>query len=54
MTSPLNSQQRAFQAAIEGCTDIASHIVSVYSLGQPQAQRDLFQFLDEAGYYIVN
>lgn len=42
--------ERAFQAAIECCTDIASHIVSVYSLGQPQVQRDLFRFLDTAGY----
>lgn len=42
--------ERAFQAAIEACSDIASHIVSVYGLGQPQEQRDLFHFLAVAGY----
>jgi len=42
--------ERAFQAAIESCTDIASHIVSVYDLGNPQRQRDLFRFLAQGGY----
>ena len=42
--------ERAFQAAIEACTDIASHIVSVYQLGQPEENRDVFRFLVEAGY----
>lgn len=42
--------ERAFQAAIEGCTDIAAHIVSVYQLGTPQESRDVFRFLVEAGY----
>lgn len=41
--------ERAFQAAVESCADIASHIVSVYNLGQPQEQRDLFRFLSQAG-----
>ena len=34
--------ERAFQAAIESCTDIAAHLVSVYQLGHPQ----LHQFRD--------
>ena len=42
--------ERAFQAAVESCTDIASHVVSVYDLGSPQQQRDLFSFLAQAGY----
>ena len=42
--------ERAFQAAIESCTDIASHIVSVYRLGGPEGNRDVFRFLIEAGY----
>lgn len=42
--------ERAFQAAIESCTDIAAHIVSVYQLGHPQESRDVFRFLIEAGY----
>ena len=42
--------ERAFQAAIECCTDIAAHIVSVYQLGYPQESRDLYQFLIDAGY----
>jgi len=42
--------ERAFQAAIEGCTDIAAHIVSVYQLGSPQESRDVYRFLVEAGY----
>ncbi len=42
--------ERAFQAAIESCTDIATHIVSVYRLGHPQESRDVFRFLIEAGY----
>ncbi len=42
--------ERALQAAIETCTDISSHLVSTYGLGQPQSQRDLFQSLANAGY----
>jgi uncharacterized protein YutE (UPF0331/DUF86 family) len=42
--------ERAFQAAIESCMDIAAHIVSVYRLGHPQESRDVFRFLVEAGY----
>jgi uncharacterized protein YutE (UPF0331/DUF86 family) len=42
--------ERAFQAAIESCMDIAAHIVSVYRLGHPQESRDVFLFLVEAGY----
>ena len=42
--------ERAFQAAVESCTDIAAHIVSVYSLGHPQESRDVYRFLAEAGY----
>ena len=42
--------ERAFQAAIESCTDIASHVVSVYNLGRPEVQRDLFRLLADAGY----
>jgi uncharacterized protein YutE (UPF0331/DUF86 family) len=42
--------ERAFQAAIESCIDIASHMVSVYQLGHPEESRDVFRFLAEAGY----
>ena len=42
--------ERAFQAAIESCTDIAAHIVSVYQLGHPQDSRDVYRFLVKAGY----
>jgi uncharacterized protein YutE (UPF0331/DUF86 family) len=42
--------ERAFQAAVESCTDIAAHIVSVFSLGHPQESRDVYRFLTEAGY----
>lgn len=42
--------ERAFQAAIESCTDITAHIVSVYQLGHPQESRDVYQFLQQAGY----
>jgi len=42
--------ERAFQASIESCIDIAAHIVSVYQLGCPQQNRDVFTFLVEAGY----
>ena len=42
--------ERAFQAAIESCTDIAAHIVSVYRLGQLRESRDVYRFLVEAGY----
>jgi uncharacterized protein YutE (UPF0331/DUF86 family) len=43
--------ERAFQAAIESCIDIVSHIVSVYQLGHPEESRDVFRFLAEAGYF---
>lgn len=43
--------ERAFQAAIESCTDIAAHIVSTYQLGHPQASRDVYQFLIDTGYF---
>jgi len=42
--------ERAFQAAVESCTDIAAHIVSIYQLGHPQESRDVYRFLAEAGY----
>jgi uncharacterized protein YutE (UPF0331/DUF86 family) len=42
--------ERAFQAAVESCTDIAAHIVSVYGLGHPEESRDVYRFLTEAGY----
>jgi uncharacterized protein YutE (UPF0331/DUF86 family) len=42
--------ERAFQAAVESCTDIAAHIVSVYRLGHPQESRDVYRFLVQAGY----
>lgn len=42
--------ERALQAAIECCSDIASHLVTTYDLGQPEAQRDLFQVLAQMGY----
>lgn len=42
--------ERAFQAAIEGCTDIAAHVVSVYQLGHPEESRDVYRFLVETGY----
>ncbi len=42
--------ERAFQAAVEGCTDIAAHIVSAYQLGHPQESRHVYQFLVDAGY----
>jgi uncharacterized protein YutE (UPF0331/DUF86 family) len=42
--------ERAFQAAIESCTDIAAHLVSVYQLGYPQESRDVYQFLIDTGY----
>jgi uncharacterized protein YutE (UPF0331/DUF86 family) len=41
---------RAFQAAIECCTDIAAHIASIYQLDSPQEGRDVYRFLVEAGY----
>lgn len=44
--------ERAFQAAIESCTDIAAHLVSVYQLGHPQESRDVYQFLIDTGYLI--
>lgn len=31
--------ERAFQAAVEICTDVAAHIVSIYQLGHPQESR---------------
>jgi uncharacterized protein YutE (UPF0331/DUF86 family) len=42
--------ERAFQAAIETCVDIAAHLVSTYRLGQPQESRELFKLLVQAGY----
>ena len=33
--------ERAFQVAIESCTDIAAHIGSTYQLGHPQESRDV-------------
>jgi len=42
--------ERAFQAAIECCIDIAAHIVSVYRLGELEESRDVFRLLVEAGY----
>jgi uncharacterized protein YutE (UPF0331/DUF86 family) len=42
--------ERAFQAAIESCTDIAAHIVSVFLLGHPQESRDVYRFLVKANY----
>jgi uncharacterized protein YutE (UPF0331/DUF86 family) len=46
--------ERAFQGAVEACTDIASHLVSVYQLGKPLESRDVFQFLVQAGYLEVD
>lgn len=42
--------ERAFQAAIECCTDIGNHIISVYALGRPEEQKDIFLILAKAGY----
>ena len=42
--------ERAFQAGIECCSDIASHVVSVFKLGHPNEQRDLYTLLTKAGY----
>jgi uncharacterized protein YutE (UPF0331/DUF86 family) len=42
--------ERAFQAAIETCVDIAAHLVSTYQLGQVQESRDVFPLLVQAGY----
>lgn len=42
--------ERAFQAAIESCIDIAAHIVSAYRLGELEESRDVFRLLVEAGY----
>lgn len=42
--------ERAFQAAIEACIDIAGHIASVYELGHPEESRDVFRYLVEANY----
>lgn len=42
--------ERALQAAVECCSDIASHLVSTYGLGQPETQRELFQVLARMGY----
>lgn len=42
--------ERALQAATECCSDIASHLVSTFDLGQPETQRDLFQVLARMGY----
>jgi hypothetical protein len=43
--------ERAFQAAVESCTDIAAHIVSAYQLRHPQESRDVYQFLIDANYH---
>jgi uncharacterized protein YutE (UPF0331/DUF86 family) len=42
--------ERAFQAAIESCIDVAAHIVSIYQLGRLDESRDVFRLLVEAGY----
>ena len=42
--------ERAFQAAIEVCNDIAAHIVSAYQLGHPEESRDVYSYLVSAGY----
>jgi uncharacterized protein YutE (UPF0331/DUF86 family) len=42
--------ERAFQAAIECCTDIANHLISVYRLTRPENQKDIFPILARAGY----
>lgn len=42
--------ERALKAAVECCTDIASHLVSTYGLDQPATQRELFQVLARSGY----
>jgi len=42
--------ERAFQAAIECCVDTGNHLVSVYGLGRPEEQRDIFSILAKAGY----
>ena len=42
--------ERAFQAAIESCTDIANHLISVYRLTKPESQKDIFPILARAGY----
>jgi len=42
--------ERAFQAATECCTDISSHIISVYGLERPEEQRDIFLILAKMGY----
>jgi uncharacterized protein YutE (UPF0331/DUF86 family) len=42
--------ERALQAAVECCSDIASHLVSTYGLDQPETQRELFQVLARMGY----
>jgi len=43
--------ERAFQAAIECCTDIANHIISVYGLTRPEDQKEVFPILARAGYF---
>lgn len=43
--------ERAFQAAIECCVDIANHIISVYGLQRPEEQRDVFPILAKTGYF---
>jgi uncharacterized protein YutE (UPF0331/DUF86 family) len=42
--------ERAFQAATECCIDMGSHIISVYGLGRPEEQRDVFRLLAKTGY----
>lgn len=43
--------ERAFQAAIECCIDIANHLISVYGLTRPEDQKDVFPILARAGYF---
>jgi len=42
--------ERAFQAGIECCADIANHLISVYGLPKPEDQKDVFPILARAGY----
>lgn len=41
--------ERACQAAVESCTDIAREVVSGRGLGELEEQRDLYRLLAEAG-----
>lgn len=42
--------ERAFQAGIESCVDIANHIIAVYQLKRPEEQKEVFLILARAGY----